>query len=101
MLADRQFQRPMFIGQQRIGHLDVAGREIGLELIFEAAGNRALDAQPRTAQFVRKAQRGIGYRGPRANVTGVDQYSSARFRSEEHTSELQSLMRISYAVFCL
>src|SRR3546814_6932651 len=26
---------------------------------------------------------------------------AARFRSEEHTSELQSLMRISYAVFCL
>src|SRR3546814_3307375 len=26
---------------------------------------------------------------------------SAQFRSEEHTSELQSLMRISYAVFCL
>src|SRR3546814_8938187 len=26
---------------------------------------------------------------------------SARARSEEHTSELQSLMRISYAVFCL
>src|SRR3546814_9143948 len=25
----------------------------------------------------------------------------SRFRSEEHTSELQSLMRISYAVFCL
>src|SRR3546814_4879633 len=25
----------------------------------------------------------------------------AAFRSEEHTSELQSLMRISYAVFCL
>src|SRR3546814_6316386 len=25
----------------------------------------------------------------------------ARARSEEHTSELQSLMRISYAVFCL
>src|SRR3546814_3557098 len=24
-----------------------------------------------------------------------------RFRSDEHTSELQSLMRISYAVFCL
>src|SRR3546814_8157204 len=28
-------------------------------------------------------------------VTGAD------MRSEEHTSELQSLMRISYAVFCL
>src|SRR3546814_1320889 len=27
--------------------------------------------------------------------------SLANFRSEEHTSELQSLMRISYAVFCL
>src|SRR3546814_8137013 len=26
---------------------------------------------------------------------------STSFRSEEHTSELQSLMRISYAVFCL
>src|SRR3546814_14207721 len=33
------------------------------------------------------------------------QFEQARFgrieRSEEHTSELQSLMRISYAVFCL
>src|SRR3546814_7407787 len=27
--------------------------------------------------------------------------SDGRTRSEEHTSELQSLMRISYAVFCL
>src|SRR3546814_10221213 len=27
--------------------------------------------------------------------------SGALLRSEEHTSELQSLMRISYAVFCL
>src|SRR3546814_8684562 len=26
---------------------------------------------------------------------------AAKMRSEEHTSELQSLMRISYAVFCL
>src|SRR3546814_6336660 len=28
-------------------------------------------------------------------------YRPVRARSEEHTSELQSLMRISYAVFCL
>src|SRR3546814_950287 len=28
-------------------------------------------------------------------------HSGALMRSEEHTSELQSLMRISYAVFCL
>src|SRR3546814_9369145 len=27
--------------------------------------------------------------------------SDFRWRSEEHTSELQSLMRISYAVFCM
>src|SRR3546814_5700232 len=37
---------------------------------------------------------------------GIDEGQSpgagvAFFRSEEHTSELQSLMRISYAVFCL
>src|SRR3546814_14795429 len=32
-------------------------------------------------------------------ATGV--VSGWRCRSEEHTSELQSLMRISYAVFCL
>src|SRR3546814_10035146 len=29
------------------------------------------------------------------------QYRQSAERSEEHTSELQSLMRISYAVFCL
>src|SRR3546814_5996175 len=33
---------------------------------------------------------------------GVRRWTAARpTRSEEHTSELQSLMRISYAVFCL
>src|SRR3546814_1620527 len=31
---------------------------------------------------------------------GVDMFDCV-MRSEEHTSELQSLMRISYAVFCL
>src|SRR3546814_5514090 len=36
--------------------------------------------------------------------SGLYQFDSdfkSLFRSEEHTSELQSLMRISYAVFCL
>src|SRR3546814_10346644 len=32
---------------------------------------------------------------------GVRKILNAAARSEEHTSELQSLMRISYAVFCL
>src|SRR3546814_2105951 len=31
----------------------------------------------------------------------LDEYFETLARSEEHTSELQSLMRISYAVFCL
>src|SRR3546814_3875501 len=31
----------------------------------------------------------------------LDRQAHLTFRSEEHTSELQSLMRISYAVFCL
>src|SRR3546814_5710123 len=35
-------------------------------------------------------------RGARSRAAGAGGY-----RSEEHTSELQSLMRISYAVFCL
>src|SRR3546814_9453250 len=30
-----------------------------------------------------------------------DMWDEKALRSEEHTSELQSLMRISYAVFCL
>src|SRR3546814_4166178 len=36
-------------------------------------------------------------------VEGIDLAAKRilRIRSEEHTSELQSLMRISYAVFCL
>src|SRR3546814_9305922 len=36
-----------------------------------------------------------------ADGTMRDVGVSPRGRSEEHTSELQSLMRISYAVFCL
>src|SRR3546814_7757825 len=36
---------------------------------------------------------------PQAQIDAAAGHSSER--SEEHTSELQSLMRISYAVFCL
>src|SRR3546814_2904032 len=49
--------------------------------------------QPTVSRFARPARRGarlqLGNRCPLFT------------RSEEHTSELQSLMRISYAVFCL
>src|SRR3546814_3225553 len=34
-------------------------------------------------------------------MQGMHQLAKTLSRSEEHTSELQSLMRISYAVFCL
>src|SRR3546814_9163027 len=36
-----------------------------------------------------------------ADPVGASIVESLEHRSEEHTSELQSLMRISYAVFCL
>src|SRR3546814_8990731 len=34
------------------------------------------------------------------SIAGLHGIDEGRIRSEEHTSELQSLMRISYAVFC-
>src|SRR3546814_10067680 len=44
-------------------------------------------------------------RGPGCTIAqvqaSIDYVLPALERSEEHTSELQSLMRISYAVFCL
>src|SRR3546814_6187432 len=48
----------------------------------------------------------VGPRLPHAWFNDKDYYennglSAKSIRSEEHTSELQSLMRISYAVFCL
>src|SRR3546814_4084179 len=42
-----------------------------------------------------------GCRARYARGAGHDHGRHGRDRSEEHTSELQSLMRISYAVFCL
>src|SRR3546814_4016491 len=46
----------------------------------------------------------LGCMSQRAAQTVQDELEATgpmRVRSEEHTSELQSLMRISYAVFCL
>src|SRR3546814_2868259 len=39
--------------------------------------------------------------GKGVKIGSVSAESREAMRSEEHTSELQSLMRISYAVFCL
>src|SRR3546814_7062515 len=47
----------------------------------------------------------LGYRPPAPETASPplppSGSASLHLRSEEHTSELQSLMRISYAVFCL
>src|SRR3546814_3413505 len=47
--------------------------------------------------FIESARRIVAQGYSRIGVTRQRQIA----RSEEHTSELQSLMRISYAVFCL
>src|SRR3546814_3125615 len=45
----------------------------------------------------------LNCKGPNNSPAPLARFGSAGYapRSEEHTSELQSLMRISYAVFCL
>src|SRR3546814_5975576 len=50
-------------------------------------------------QIIRRLRNRIAHHEPIFMRNIADDYQ--RIRSEEHTSELQSLMRISYAVFCL
>src|SRR3546814_2669385 len=59
---------------------------------IRSAGNLSITQRPSSA-FPRSGLR----------ITPAPDFSivSTPTRSEEHTSELQSLMRISYAVFCL
>src|SRR3546814_3363782 len=54
-------------------------------------------SQRRTALRQAQGERGFGVYLPSYTTNR----STNASRSEEHTSELQSLMRISYAVFCL
>src|SRR3546814_6495032 len=80
----RQGARPAQAGCCREAGQGTCGSEA------EAGGRQAGGSQ---AVAFRAASGGQGCR--RRRVQGADA------RSEEHTSELQSLMRISYAVFCL
>src|SRR3546814_3838544 len=72
------------------------------------------DLELLSGQPARRGQRGAGYeynltkcrqeerkRGERAEAAYRRFTEGWTKRSEEHTSELQSLMRSSYAVFCL
>src|SRR3546814_6234725 len=65
--------------------------------ILERNAVLARASAPATAQpadFGATMQQALG-------AVNEQQSRSSALRSEEHTSELQSLMRISYAVFCL
>src|SRR3546814_3127524 len=72
---------------------DCFGTASGTPRILRRVFTRRLIISSQTSfvQWVASAIPGI--RGTPISITGR--------RSEEHTSELQSLMRISYAVFCL
>src|SRR3546814_6311035 len=78
----------------------------GDQVIAEAAGI-ALQVMDELFQVAPRRLRPFSSGAHRCDA-GVDPRQFAAhalcilgFRSEEHTSELQSLMRISYAVFCL
>src|SRR3546814_1569636 len=74
-----------------LGHHHLLHPAVGPQLRAEAGAD--VDAAVRALPCPRRAHRGRsqgGRQGPEADG-----------RSEEHTSELQSLMRSSYAVFCL
>src|SRR3546814_4898322 len=53
---------------------------------------------PTSAAIYEELQKEVLAKGP---YVIIFQQTEVAGRSEEHTSELQSLMRISYAVFCL
>src|SRR3546814_4773985 len=73
-------------------------------------GERAVGFAARIPRSPVAAHLGVlrGFRHRRRPLAAAGQHPGtplaagrAAYRSEEHTSELQSLMRISYAVFCL
>src|SRR3546814_10000346 len=79
------------IGEDFLRRGELVNIDIGviLELLRHPGAGRGLD------QFDRALDRALHTLFARRQVKG------RAIRSEEHTSELQSLMRISYAVFCL
>src|SRR3546814_25395 len=76
------------------------------QIRWKAAGHAGAPACGR--RFSGNGRHASARRFQRRSAAGVDAKRKHRYgeksvktRSEEHTSELQSLMRISYAVFCL
>src|SRR3546814_4010067 len=72
---------------------------------FRGASHAAIQAQHRGRRFsARRSRATVVFLPPRSGPRGLKETGhevGSQSRSEEHTSELQSLMRISYAVFCL
>src|SRR3546814_6366120 len=80
-------------GLDRI-HLDRDGKAHGMIGLRDAAVGRGRRGTISSAALP-------VYRGKTDGCPSVRAPSVQLVRSEEHTSELQSLMRIAYAVFCL
>src|SRR3546814_10756969 len=68
------------------------------EIEKKLADNEVLDPESPDEMFESYARRGLFRRWSRHMRR--PSFTRGRGRSEEHTSELQSLMRISYAGFC-
>src|SRR3546814_2352469 len=68
--------------------------------LFRSGVARRLFRRPRRPPRERQDGRPETHRDAGTGDVGR-RFDPRRRRSEEHTSELQSLMRISYAVFCL
>src|SRR3546814_5565439 len=101
-------QQPGHIGIREHGaHLDRdERREIARHDRQHESGEEALDRPGACMVRDRPAIDGLPGSDQQAAegiaaVARLDQAAVEPQRSEEHTSELQSLMRISYAVFCL
>src|SRR3546814_2734409 len=82
--------------------IHVAQADTARPMASARQAGRFAAAQPRVGASppLRKACLVAGRRPPGLPAAGI-LVAPPPLRSEEHTSELQSLMRISYAVFCL
>src|SRR3546814_3566963 len=80
----------------RVGDIDQYNVKATTNVNFDT-GKAVLSAQAK-ADLCAAASEAEGMDNALLLVVG---YTDSTGRSEEHTSELQSLMRISYAVFCL
>src|SRR3546814_2056896 len=77
-----------------------AGKHAVPNLAVYGAAKSGLISITKTSA-VEYATRNIRVNAVCPGIIDTPPIQQARDRSEEHTSELQSLMRISYAVFCL